>query len=70
MASVVDAQNADDAAYKPMAGGLSNSAPFQAALELVFQGLSQPSGYTEPLLHAWRLRVKAAQQQTADPSKL
>jgi malate synthase len=36
-----------------------NGAAFQAALDLVFQGKAQPSGYTEPLLHAWRLKVKA-----------
>ncbi len=60
MAKVVDQQNAGDAAYTPMAGRLSESAAFQAASDLVFKGLAQPSGYTEPLLHAWRLRVKAA----------
>ena len=38
---------------------LATSAAFQAARELVFLGVEQPSGYTEPLLHAWRLRVKA-----------
>ena len=43
-----------------MAGRLTESAAFQAASDLVFKGLSQPSGYTEPLLHAWRLKVKAA----------
>ncbi|MDC8785740.1 malate synthase G [Roseateles koreensis] len=59
MAAVVDGQNASDAAYKPMAGHFGTSAAYQAALDLVFKGLAQPSGYTEPLLHAWRLRVKA-----------
>ncbi len=43
-----------------MSGHLKDSAAFQAASDLVFKGLAQPSGYTEPLLHAWRLRVKAA----------
>jgi len=38
----------------------STSAAYQAALDLVFKGEAQPSGYTEPLLHAWRLKVKAA----------
>jgi malate synthase len=60
MAKVVDKQNASDKAYQPMTGRLKTSAAFQAASDLVFKGLSQPSGYTEPLLHAWRLKVKAA----------
>ena len=60
MAKVVDGQNQGDAAYTPMSGRLKTSAAFQAASDLVFKGLAQPSGYTEPLLHAWRLRVKAA----------
>ncbi|MFN7725676.1 MAG: malate synthase G [Rubrivivax sp.] len=59
MAKVVDQQNAGDAAYQPMAGRFKESAAFQAASELVFKGVQQPSGYTEPLLHAWRLKVKA-----------
>jgi malate synthase len=59
MAGVVDTQNADDTAYQPMAEHLTTSAAFKAASDLVFKGLAQPSGYTEPLLHAWRLRVKA-----------
>ncbi|MFH7041948.1 malate synthase G [Paucibacter sp. JuS9] len=57
MAAVVDQQNAGDPAYKSLAANPQGAA-FQAALDLVFQGRSQPSGYTEPLLHAWRLRVK------------
>ena len=60
MAGVVDTQNAGDAAYQPMAGHFTSSAAFKAASDLVFKGLAQPSGYTEPLLHAWRLKVKAA----------
>ena len=60
MAKVVDQQNAGDAAYTNMSGRLKESAAFQAASDLVFKGMAQPSGYTEPLLHAWRLKVKAA----------
>ena len=60
MAKVVDAQNAGDKAYEPMHGRFEQSMAYQAALDLVFQGEQQPSGYTEPLLHAWRLKKKAA----------
>jgi malate synthase len=59
MARVVDEQNAGDPAYQPMGGHFDTSAAFLAASDLVFKGLLQPSGYTEPLLHAWRLKVKA-----------
>jgi len=60
MAKVVDAQNAGDAAYRSLADHPQGAA-MQAALDLVFKGEAQPSGYTEPLLHAWRLKVKAGQ---------
>ncbi len=59
MAAKVDAQNADDPVYRQMAGNEVNSLAYQAARALVFEGTAQPNGYTEPLLHAYRLREKA-----------
>jgi len=59
MAAKVDAQNADDPAYRPMSGH-SESLAWQAARALVFEGVAQPNGYTEPLLHRYRAEAKAA----------
>ncbi|MEP7221791.1 MAG: malate synthase G [Novosphingobium sp.] len=59
MAAKVDGQNATDTLYRPMASNPQGSLAFQAARALVFEGEAQPSGYTEPLLHKFRQRVKA-----------
>jgi len=61
MAAKVDAQNAGDPLYQPMSGQEESSLAFQAARALVFEGVAQPNGYTEPLLHAFRARVKQHQ---------
>jgi malate synthase len=59
MAGFVDSQNEGEPGYRPMAADLAGSEPFQAALELVFTGRSEPNGYTERVLTTWRKRAKA-----------
>eukprot|EP01024_Parvocaulis_polyphysoides_P038285 TRINITY_DN34335_c0_g1_i1.p2 TRINITY_DN34335_c0_g1~~TRINITY_DN34335_c0_g1_i1.p2 ORF type:complete len:102 (+),score=14.78 TRINITY_DN34335_c0_g1_i1:213-518(+) len=58
MAAVVDEQNKCDANYEPMVPDLSRSIAFRAASDLIFLGVTQPNGYTEPLLHEYRKKKK------------
>mmetsp|Transcript_53050 Transcript_53050/g.130070 ORF Transcript_53050/g.130070 Transcript_53050/m.130070 type:complete len:96 (+) Transcript_53050:96-383(+) len=61
MAAVVDRQNGNDPKYEPMCGNLDKSVSFAAAMALVSTGRAEQGGYTEPVLHAKRRDVKAAQ---------
>jgi malate synthase len=61
MAKIVDEQNKNDKNYKKMSNNLESSIAFQTACDLIFRGIDQPSGYTEPLLHLNRLREKSNQ---------
>ena len=59
MAKVVDEQNKNDPKYIKMSENFDNSIAFKTACDLIFKGTKQPSGYTEPLLHQYRLEIKS-----------
>jgi len=69
MAAKVDAQNAHDPDYAPMAPDPEASLAFQAGRALVFDGVAQPNGYTEPLLHEFRTRAKARVREAREPAR-
>ena len=59
MAKIVDKQNQGDPKYIKMGNDFENSIAFKTACDLIFKGINQPSGYTEPLLHLNRLKKKS-----------